>query len=283
VSSSQDSFFSAADAYERFMGRWSRLLAPALVQFADVRDDHLVLDVGSGTGALSTAVAAAAPAARITGIDPSAAYVAFVQAKRPSDRSEFEVGDAQQLRFNDATFDRTLSLLALNFIADAGKALREMTRVTRRGGTVAAAVWDYGDGMEMLRVFWDAVIALRPDDDTKDERHMPLSGSGELAALWRSQGLRDVVEDALTIETRFNSFDDFWAPFTDGQGPAGAYVVGLPPADRDNCGGGCGTRCLAAGRTAPSRCPPGPGSCAASGRESAAVRRQSQFSGGCSL
>jgi SAM-dependent methyltransferase len=231
--SAQESMFSAGDAYERFMGRWSRSLGPLLVRFAGVRDGEAVLDVGSGTGALAAAVAAAVPAARVTGIDPSAGYVAFAQAKRANDRSTFEVGDARQMRFSDSTFDRALSMLVINFIPDPQKAVGEMRRVTRRGGTVAAAVWDYGDGMEMLRVFWDEAIALRPDDDAKDERHMPLSRRGELAALWRSQGLQAVVEEPLTIETRFSSFDDYWMPYMDRQGPAGAYVVALPEADRE--------------------------------------------------
>lgn len=229
----QESLFSGAEAYERFMGRWSRRLAPLLVRFAGVREDDGVLDVGSGTGALAAAIASAAPSGRIVGIDPAASYVAFAQATRAKERISFEVGDAQQMRFEDGTFDRTLSLLVLNFIPDPQKAVREMKRVTRRGGVVAAAVWDYREGMEMLRVFWDAAIGLRPGDDKADERHMPFSGRGELAALWRSQGLRDVTEEELTIETPFGSFADFWGPFTEKQGPAGAYVVALPAAQRE--------------------------------------------------
>ena len=231
--SAQDPMFSEAQAYERFMGRWSRGLAPLLVRYAGVRDGEAVLDVGSGTGSLAAAVATSAPNARVTGIDPSPAYVAFAQSKRANERSKFEVGDAQQMKFGDGTYDRTLSLLVVNFIPDAKKAVGEMKRVTRRGGTVAAAVWDYGEGMEMLRVFWDAAIALNPADEKKDERHMPLCGRGQLAALWQSQGLQNVVEEGLTVETRFNSFDDYWLPFTEKQGPAGAYVAGLPAAQRE--------------------------------------------------
>ena len=229
----QDPLFSEADAYERYMGRWSRGLAPLLVRFADVRDSDAVLEVGSGTGALAAAVAASAPSATVVGIDAAAAYVASAQSKRPSDRLTFEVGDARKMRFEAGGFDRTLSLLVINFIPDPERALLEMKRVTRHGGIVAAAVWDYGEGMEMLRTFWDAAIALRPVDSAKDERHMPLCGRGELAALWRGAGLESVVEEGLTIEARFSSFDDCWIPFTLKQGPAGAYVAGLAPAERE--------------------------------------------------
>jgi SAM-dependent methyltransferase len=215
------------------MGRWSRNLAPLLVRFAGVREGDTVLDVGSGTGALTAAIAKAVPSSRIVGIDPSAAYVAQARAQHATANISFEVGDAQQMRFEPATFDRTLSLLVVNFIPDASKALGEMKRVTRKKGTIAAAVWDYGDGMEMLRVFWDEAVALHPKQDGKDERHMPLCRPGELTALWKQHGLQDVVEEALTIETRFASFEDFWTPFLEKQGPAGAYAAGLAPADRE--------------------------------------------------
>jgi SAM-dependent methyltransferase len=229
----QDAVFSEAHAYERFMGRWSRSLATHVVRFAGVRDGDAVLDVGSGTGALAAAVVAAAPSSRIVGIDPAAPYVRLAQRQHGSALVSFEVGDAQQMRFARASFDRTLSLLVVNFIPDARKALGEMVRVTKPKGTVAAAVWDYGEGMEMLRVFWDEAIALHPDQQAKDERNMPFCKRGELAALWRALGLQDVVEEGLTIETRFASFDDFWTPFLAKQGPAGAYVASLSDSDRD--------------------------------------------------
>jgi SAM-dependent methyltransferase len=225
--------FSASDAYERFMGRWSLTLAPLLVEFAGVHDGDGVLDVGSGTGALTAAVAAVAPSSRIIGIDPAAPYVAFAQVRHPLDLVRFEVGDAQRLRFPDGSFDRTLSLLVLNFIPDPSKALDEMTRVTRPGGTVAAAVWDYGQGMEMLRVFWDEATALSPAMDARDERHMPLSRKGELGVLWREHGLQEVLEETLTIQMRFVSFDDYWSPFLEKQGPAGEYVASLSAGELD--------------------------------------------------
>jgi SAM-dependent methyltransferase len=229
----QGGMFSAGDGYERFMGRWSQDLAPLLVTFAGVRNGDAVLDVGSGTGALTAAVAAVAPSSRVIGIDPAAPYVAFAQARHRGDLIRFEVGDAQQLRFVDGSFDRTLSLLVLNFIPDPTKALNEMIRVTRPGGSLSAAVWDYGRGMQMLRVFWDEAISLNPAIDARDERHMPLCREGELGMLWRDHRLQDVSEEALEIRMRFSSFDDYWAPFLEKQGPAGEYVASLRASERE--------------------------------------------------
>jgi SAM-dependent methyltransferase len=232
VDQSSSAMFSESEAYEHFMGRWSRGLAVPFVQFAGVNAGDEVLDVGSGTGALAAAVLSSATTTRVIGIDPSRAYVEYAGARTKDERATFEEGDAQQLRFADASFDKVLSLLVVNFIPDRAKALREMTRVTRPGGVIAAAVWDYGEGMEMLRIFWDEAVALDPASDRRDERHMPLCGRGQLDALWRQHGLRDVTETPLVITQRFQSFDDFWEPFLRGQGPAGAYVASLSEARR---------------------------------------------------
>ena len=217
------------------MGRWSRRLAPLLAQFASVDGRDSVLDVGSGTGALAFSIAETSPLVRVTGVDPSAAYVRDAQARTPNDHVRlvsFMVGDAQALQWPDATFDKTLSLLVMNFIPDPAKALREMIRVTRPGGAVSAAVWDYGDGMEMLRVFWDEAVAIDSTIAPRDERHMPLCKRGELAALWRANGIQEVVEQAIVIELPFASFDDYWSPFLGGQGPAGAYAASLSEMTR---------------------------------------------------
>ena len=230
--SAQPDIFAESDAYERFMGRWSRPLAGKFVTFTGVAAGNAVLDVGSGTGALSFAVAESVPTSRVTGVDFSAAYVRFAQSRAKSDRVRFVQGDAQALQLPDASFDRTLSLLVMNFIPDPPKALREMIRVTKPGGIVSAAIWDYGEGMEMLRVFWDEAVALDPSIEKRDERHMPLCRSGELAALWRTSGLHEVVEQPLTVDLAFTSFEDYWQPFLGGQGPAGAYAAKLPEPAR---------------------------------------------------
>ena len=223
--------FSESDGYERFMGRWSRRLAPLFVTFAGVTEGDRVLDVGSGTGALAV-TAAAIESVQVTGIERSPAYVRYAREHAGGDGVRFEVGDALALPFSDDAFDRTLSMLVLNFVPDPAAALQQMIRVTRPGGVVAAAVWDYGDEMQMLRTFWDAAVAVDPDAAPRDERHMPLSTRGALADLWRTHGLRDIDEQPLTIDMAFGSFDDYWQPFLCGQGPAGVYVSSLSASAR---------------------------------------------------
>jgi len=224
--------FSESEAYDRFMGRWSQRLAPPFLKFAGLKDGDRVLDVGSGTGSLALAVLQEAPASRVVGVDPSPAYVAHARTRAGGGRVTFEVGDAQRLRFPNGSFDTSLALLVVTFIPDRAAAVREMARVTRPGGVVAAAVWDYGDGMEMLRVFWDEAVALDPASGPRDERHMPVCRPGELAALWRAQGLLDIREEGLVVPLAFSSFEDFWSPFLGGQGPAGAYVASLSEGPR---------------------------------------------------
>lgn len=219
--------FGDAEAYERFMGRWSRLLAPGLIGLAGVHASGRFLDVGSGTGSLSFAIAESIAGCSVTGIDPSKEYVAFATSRnRFPQRVRFEVGDALALRFPEAAFHASLSLLVFNFIPDAARALSEVRRVTAPGGSVTAAVWDYGDGMRMLRLFWQAAGAVDPAARQRDEAHMRLCRPGELPALWKRGGLQQVVEQPLEITMRFQSFAGYWEPFLQGQGPAGAYVRG---------------------------------------------------------
>lgn len=223
--------FGDAEAYERFMGRWSRLVAPRLVDFTNLPERGRMLDVGSGTGSLAFAITERKRRARVLGIDPSQEYVAYATSRNPfPDRASFEVGDAQQVHFPDASFDAALSLLVFNFIPDPKKALLELRRVTKPGGTLSAAVWDYGAGMRMLRTFWDAAVHIDPGAEKLDEKRMPLCRAGEMSALWRQGGLENVREQSIDIRMRFESFADYWDPFLLGQGPAGAYVRRL---DRD--------------------------------------------------
>jgi SAM-dependent methyltransferase len=220
--------FANAERYERFMGRWSRLLAGRLLDFASVPDEGHLLDIGSGTGSLSFMFVERHATARVTGIDPSKEFVAYANSRNPvPERANFEIADAQHLRFPDAVFAGSLSLLAFNFIPDPGRALREARRVTASGGSIAAAVWDYGGEMRMLRAFWDAAASIDDQAAKRDERHMPLCRSGELADLWKEHGINNVQEQTLDIEMQFESFEDYWQPFLFGQGPAGAYAASL--------------------------------------------------------
>jgi SAM-dependent methyltransferase len=219
------------------MGRWSRLLAPAFVTFSGVKDGARVLDVGTGTGSVASTLAQAFPAGEIVGIDPSPGFIAYARRRARSSRLHFEVGDAQTLKLEDASFDHTMALLVMNFLPDHHQAIQEMRRVTRPGGVVSACVWDYAAGMEMLRFFWDEAVALDPAIEPKDERHMKLSREGQLGALWQQAGLIRVAEKPLVIEQRFQSFADYWQPFEAGAGPGGAYVVSLPDARRRQLAG----------------------------------------------
>lgn len=230
--SNPPSLFGNSDAYERFMGRWSRRLAPRFVEFATVDVRRSVLDVGSGTGALTSAIIETTPSVRVTGVERSDAFARYAATRVSTRRAAFVVADAQALPFPAASFEMSLSLLVFNFIPDPDRALSEVIRVTRSGGRVAAAVWDYGDGMQMLRAFWDAAVAIDPTLTARDESQMRLCRRGEMAALWRAHGLRHVEEHPLVIEQRFESFDDYWLPFLGGQGPAGALAVSLSDAAR---------------------------------------------------
>lgn len=227
---SDTGMFGNAEAYERFMGRWSRLIAADFLDFAALGADSRVLDLGCGTGALAQSIAARCPTSRVVGIDPSAEYIACAAAAAGTERLSFAVGAAQSLPFEADSFDAAVSLLVFNFIPAPQQALSELRRVVCPGGEIAAAVWDYGEAMQMLRIFWDAATALEPGAAVHDEKHMPLCLAGELQALWDSAGLSAVTEQGLEKAACFASFNDFWSPFLLGQGPAGAYVRSLPAA-----------------------------------------------------
>ena len=227
LTEAETKMFAVSAGYERFMGRWSRLLASPYIAFAGVKNGDRVLDVGTGTGSLAAVLEASLPASEIVGVDPSEAFIAYARENAKSPRVHFEVGDAQALKFKDGSFDNTLALLVMNFIPDHNKAVAEMRRVTRAQGTVSACVWDYDLGMQMLRFFWDEAIALDPAVEPKDERHMKLSREGRLGDLWRRAGLINIKEGPLVIDQAYSSFNDYWEPFMNGAGPGGAYVVSL--------------------------------------------------------
>ena len=228
VTEAEAKMFAASAGYERFMGRWSRLLAPHYIAFAGVKNGDRVLDIGTGTGSLAAAVEASMPASQIVGVDPSKGFISYAQKNAKSTCVQFDVGDAQALKYKDASFDSTLALLVMNFVPDHHKAITEMRRVTRPQGIISACVWDYDQGMQMLRFFWDEAIALDPAIEPKDERHMKLSHQGQLGDLWKKAGLINVKEESLVIDQAYSSFNDYWEPFTKGAGPGGAYVVSLP-------------------------------------------------------
>lgn len=222
----------SGDAYERVMGRWSRRLAPLLIRFGGLADGDRVLDVGCGTGNLSYTLPEIANVAAVTGIDQAEVYVTHARARSADPRFMFQTGDARGLPFADAAFDRAFSMLVLQFIPDAERAVAEMRRVVRPGGTVTAAVWDSFGGTPQLRLLWDTAAALDPTNTRARNLLRPLTAPGEMAECWRQAGLRDVEQTSLTIRMDFENFEDYWAPYTAGEGNAGQYVAGLPDAFR---------------------------------------------------
>jgi SAM-dependent methyltransferase len=191
------------------------------------------LDVGCGTGALSQTILREADPGEVKGIDRSDAFVTFARDHVVDHRVSFEVGDAQQLPIASRGYDAVVSALVLNFIPDTTQALRDMARVVNPGGVVAAYVWDYADRMQMLRYFWDAVIALHPEALELDEgRRFPMCRLEPLAALLQSVGLDPVDVRSIEVPTHFRDFEDFWTPFLGGQGPAPSYVTSLAERER---------------------------------------------------
>lgn len=220
-------FSGPAEVYDRFIGRYSPRLARAMCESAGVQPGQRALDVGCGSGALLAALADVLGAENVAGIDPSEPFVEATRARVPEAR--IVVGPAESLPFADGEFDATLSQLVVNFLADPEQGLREMTRVTRPGGVVAGCVWDYGGEMTMLRAFWDAAAALdREGAAPMMESHtMRFARPEELAALWQGAGLEDVGVSPLVVEASYDDFEDLWAPFPTGVGPAGAYAASL--------------------------------------------------------
>jgi ubiquinone/menaquinone biosynthesis C-methylase UbiE len=218
-------FKGAAEVYDRFVGRYSPQLALAMCEVAGVRPGQRALDVGCGSGALLAALAEVVGGENVTGIDPSEPFVEAARARVPGTR--VLVGSAEALPFEDGEFDATLSQLVVNFLTDPEQGLREMSRVTK--GVVAGCVWDYGGGMTMLRDFWEAAAALDPEGagPLMESFTMRFARPEELEALWREAGLEEVDLGSIDVEAGYDDFDDLWAPFPTGVGPAGAYAASL--------------------------------------------------------
>ncbi len=220
--------WDSGDAYEPYVGRWSRLVAREFLGWLAVPPGHRWLDVGCGTGALAESILTLAAPGEVVGIDPSPQYVAVAHDRVNDPRIRFEVGDAQALQAPSATFDAVVSGLVLNFVPEPGRALSEMVRVVRPGGVVAAYVWDYAEGMQMMRHFWDAAGELDPKARELDEgRRFPLCKPEPLTNLFRRTGFEEVEVRAIDVPTVFRDFDDYWSPFLGGQAPAPGYAMSL--------------------------------------------------------
>jgi SAM-dependent methyltransferase len=216
-------FAVAADAYDRFMGRYSRSLAPQFADLAGVRAGQRALDVGCGPGALTTELVGRLGAGAVVAADPSEPFVEAARRRHPGVR--VAPARAEELPFEDGAFDVALAQLVVHFMSDPVAGLAEMRRVTRDGGMVAACVWDHAGGKAPLSPFWRAVAELDPD--AHDESGLPGAREGQLAALFASAGIEEVEHDALWLHAEHASFEEWWEPFTLGVGPAGDYVAGL--------------------------------------------------------
>jgi SAM-dependent methyltransferase len=228
-------FNVAADSYDRFMGAWSRPLAAPMADLAGVRAGQRALDVGCGPGALTTELVGRLGPGSVAAVDPSGPFVAAARERHPG--VDVRHAPAEALPFPDASFDAALAQLVVHFMTDAVGGLREMARVTRADGSVAACVWDHAGHRGPLGTFWR--VARTIDSDVHDESDLPGAREGHLVELFGAAGLRDVHGTELTVRRSFATFDDWWEPFTLGVGPAGAFVTGLADAERAAMRGAC--------------------------------------------
>jgi ubiquinone/menaquinone biosynthesis C-methylase UbiE len=217
------SFDVAAEAYDRFMGRYSSLLSQQLADLAGVHAGQRVLDVGCGPGALTAELVTRLGAAAVAAVDPSEPFVAAAQTRNPG--ATVVQASAEQLPFADQSFDAALAQLVVHFMADAVAGLTEMKRVTRGDGVVAACVWDHAGGQGPLSIFWQAARELDPK--IEDESQLAGARAGHLAELFEAAGLRDIQESVVSADLEHRSFEQWWEPFTHGVGPAGSYVASL--------------------------------------------------------
>jgi SAM-dependent methyltransferase len=221
-------FDVAAEAYDRFMGRYSRLLSPQMADLAGVRSGQRVVDVGCGPGALTAELVARLGAASVAAVDPSEPFVAAARARNPG--VDVRQASAEMLPFADGTFDAALAQLVVHFMSDPVAGLAEMARVTRPGGVIAACVWDHGGGRGPLSVFWDAARDIEPG--VYDESQLAGAREGHLTVLLGAAGLHQVTETSLSADLEHASFEEWWQPFELGVGPAGSYAAGLDPQRR---------------------------------------------------
>ncbi|RIH90503.1 Demethylmenaquinone methyltransferase [Calidithermus terrae] len=215
------------DPYERYVGRWSRRVAPLFLAWLGVPARRRWLDVGCGTGALCAAILEGCSPAAVVGVEPSEGFREAARA-RLAGRVELYPGSGAAIPLADESVDAVVSGLVLNFVPDAPAALAEMVRVTAPDGVVGAYVWDYAGGMELIRLFWDCVLSLDPAAAPLDEAaRFPLCAPDALADLFAGARLQELRKTALEVPTPFASFDDYWEPFLGGQGPAPGYVASL--------------------------------------------------------
>lgn len=224
--------WQSGDPYEYYMGRWSKLVAELFVDWLSPRLGLRWLDVGCGTGALGKAIINGYNPEIIMAVDQSEDFVHTAQ-QRLGDKAECKVGNALSLPISDSSVDITVSGLVLNFISEPEKALAEMRRVTIKGGTVAAYIWDYAGVMEFLNYFWDVAVELNPNVSVLHEgRRFPKSNAEELRATFKRAGFLEIEVAHFEIATKFSDFDDYWQPFLGGQGPAPTYVSNLKDTER---------------------------------------------------
>ena len=218
----------SGSAYERYVGRWSRRVAVDFVRWLNPSAGLAWGDVGCGTGALSATILSLGHPASVHGVDASEGFIAEARQHVGDSRARFEIGDATQLPWDAASHDVTVSGLVLNFVRDPGTMAREMVRVTRPGGIVAAYVWDYAGGMQMMRHFWDAAIAVSPNDAKLSQaERFPICQPEPLQHLFAAAGLHAVRVRAIDIETTFMNFEDFWTPFLGRTGAAPTYLAAV--------------------------------------------------------
>jgi SAM-dependent methyltransferase len=227
--------WASGDAYEPYVGRWSRAVARGFLAWLDVPPGSRWLDVGCGTGALSGVILEVGAPREVVGIDASPRYIAYARDRVLDPRARFADGDARALPVASADFDAVVSGLVLNFVPDPAAAVAEMACAARPGGQVGAYVWDYAGQMELMRRFWDAAVALDPTAGELDEgrRFAAVCRPDALIDLFHGAGLRQVEVRAIDVPTVFRDFDDYWTPFLGGQGPAPSYAVALSEARRD--------------------------------------------------